>query len=100
MVAEYRWHDGNMTNNSERMLKSALTALGSQWDYVKQKPQWINAYKAGIRFSRNYFGQLLLQRLSKSLRIGQWQQARQSGVMLLRYSRLWFAALFTEISLF
>jgi glycosyltransferase involved in cell wall biosynthesis len=99
MVAEYRWHDGNMTNNSERMLKSALTALRSQWEYIQQKPQYIKAYKAGVRFWRNYFGQLLLQRLGKSLRTSQWQQAKQSGVMLLRYCPLWVKALFVETGL-
>lgn len=96
MVAEYRWHDSNMTKNSQRMLKSALTALGSQWEYIKEKPQYIKAYKTGVRFWRNYFGENLTQRIRKSAKAGQWQQAIEGLFMLLQYSPRWLAARFME----
>lgn len=96
MVAEYRWHDSNMTKNSQRMLKSALTALGSQWEYIKEKPQYVKAYKTGVRFWRNYFGENLTERLRKSVKAGQWQQAIEGLFMLVQYSPRWLAARFME----
>ncbi|GAB4374193.1 MAG: hypothetical protein Kow00121_18270 [Elainellaceae cyanobacterium] len=94
ITAEYRWHDANMTNNSRRMLTSALTALRSQWEYVQHKPQYVQAYRAGNRFWRNYFGQQLLNRVGKSFSTGQWQQGFNETGFLLRYFPLWLSSAF------
>jgi hypothetical protein len=78
------------------MLKSALTALGSQWEYIKEKPEYVKAYKTGVRFWRNYFRENLTDRLRKSVKAGQWQQAIEGLFMLLQYSPRWLAARFME----
>lgn len=90
MVAEYRWHDSNMTKNSQRMLKSALTALGSQWEYIKENPEYLEAYKTGMQFCRDYFGQLSVESFRMSLKAGKWVKASQDLIRLLQYSPPWF----------
>jgi hypothetical protein len=65
IVAEYRWHDSNMTRDSARMLRSALIALGRQWEYVQKRPDYLHACKRGVLFWRNYFARSLFERLAE-----------------------------------
>lgn len=97
MVAEYRWHETNMTNNAKRMLQSALTALGSQWEYVQQKPEYIKAYQTGIKFWRNYFGQRLLEQIGQNIQKNQGKALLQNSWQLLRYFPLWGHTLWQEL---
>lgn len=96
MVAEYRWHEANMTNNAKRMLQSALTALGSQWEYVQQQPPYIKAYQTGMKFWRNYFGQRLLEQMGQNIKKHQWKALLQNSWQLIRYCPLWTNTLWQE----
>ncbi len=50
VVAEYHQHGANMSyGDPELMLKSAVSALRSQWKYVKGNKRYEEAYKAGMR---------------------------------------------------
>lgn len=97
IVAEYRWHDGNMTKNSKRMLRSALTALNSQWEYIQEKPEYIQAYKSGIQFWRNYFGKNLLARIIKSAKHGNIPEMIEDLWILPQYISLWIIALLIQL---
>ena len=56
VVAEYRQHGGNMTQNPALMLECALTVLRSQWPQVQGNPRHEEAYRAGMRFWQGYYG--------------------------------------------
>jgi glycosyltransferase involved in cell wall biosynthesis len=56
VVAEYRQHGANMTQNPALMLESALTVLRSQWPAVQGNARFEEAYRAGMRFWQGYYG--------------------------------------------
>ncbi len=56
VVAGYRRHGANMTRNPALMFKSEVTVLRRQWKYVRGRKQYKEAYEAGLRHNREYFG--------------------------------------------
>ncbi len=99
MIAEYRWHGANMTNNSGRMLQSALHVLRSQWDYIEDCPHYVRACRAGVRFWRAYFGGRLLSRMRKHIVARQWNQAAADLGVLAKFCPHWLSALALECTL-
>ena len=55
-VVEYRFHGSNMSVDHSRMLREALKALDTQWDFVKGDGQRIEAFMAGRRHWQDYYG--------------------------------------------
>lgn len=96
MVAEYRWHDANMTRNSKKMLTSVLQALGSQWDYIKNHPEYIQAYQTGIEFWHDYFGMNQIKMIRKYLLQKQWPEAAKQ-VLIMISCRFWWPILLQKI---
>jgi len=96
MVAEYRWHDSNMTWDSERMLSSALAALGKQWEYVREKPEYLEAYKRGIQFWRNYFGRSLWKRLAADVKHRRWRAVSKNLRLTADFVSPFLAALLMQ----
>jgi len=99
LAAEYRWHSANMTNNSGRMLKSAMRVLRSQWPHVRDEPSYLRACRLGVRFWRDYFGGLVLARLRNNIGEKQWRQAGKNLLMLVMFLPQWLAAWSMETAL-
>ncbi len=85
VVAEYRRHGANMTHNSALMLESEVTVLRAQRKYVRRKKQYKEAYEAGMKHSREYFGQPLAEEVRARVRGRKWRQAIRGVPVLLRY---------------
>ncbi len=92
VISEYRQHTTNMSQNFGLMLKDALNALRSNWDCVRGNKQYEEAYKTGINFCQEYYGELLVERLRSHVRGGgDWMPALKGMLVLLRYSPRVFA---------
>ncbi len=85
VIAEYRQHGTNMTHNAVLMLESTLTVLRAQWKYVKGNKQYREAYKAGMRLGREYYGAQVVEEVGMHLRAHEWQQILCDIWVLLRY---------------
>jgi glycosyltransferase involved in cell wall biosynthesis len=85
LVAEIRRHDANMTHNSVLMLKAHLTALRPQWAHVKGDGRYEEAYRAGVRLWRDWYGDPLVEEVKAQLREGEWGRALRGVLVLLRY---------------
>jgi hypothetical protein len=92
VVAEYRRHGANMTRNPTLMLKSEVTVLRRQWPYVRGRRQYKKAYKTGLKHSREYFGEPLVEEVSTRKQKREWQQAMRGLLVLLRYYPNGFAS--------
>jgi glycosyltransferase involved in cell wall biosynthesis len=99
LVAEYRWHGANMTYNTGRMLQAALRVLRAQQEYIADKPAYISASRVGVRFWRQYFGQLALQELRASVRQHDWRQVARNMLMLVMFFPHWLSAVAIEVRL-
>jgi glycosyltransferase involved in cell wall biosynthesis len=92
IVLDYRIHEGNTTRQSAAMLKTSLAVQRSQREYVKQHPEYEDAYRAGIRSAKRYFGRHLARKIGPELRSGQVRRAIRDAATLLRYEPLTAAA--------
>jgi glycosyltransferase involved in cell wall biosynthesis len=92
VVAEYRRHGANMTHNPALMLKSEVTVLRRQWKYVRKSKQYKEAREAGMKHSREYFGEPLVEEVRAQLHKRRWQEAMRTLPVLLRYYPNGFAS--------
>jgi glycosyltransferase involved in cell wall biosynthesis len=69
VVAEYRMHDQNMSQNYRAMLETTLRVLGAQTSHVSSDPRYQKALKAGISNWRNHYGNLMVQDFRKNLSV-------------------------------
>ena len=67
VVAEYRHHGANMTNNPALMLDAVLTVLRRQWSHVQGNASYEEAYKAGLKFWQGYYGAQIAARRRNNL---------------------------------
>ena len=84
-VAECRQHGGNMTGDPARMLEAVMTAHRAHRSVVRGDEVLQRAYREGVRFWRQYYGDPLARELRSSLRAGQWAGARRKIAILARY---------------
>jgi glycosyltransferase involved in cell wall biosynthesis len=56
LIAEYRRHASNMSRDPIRMLKAVLRVHGRQWSYVRRRPEYWDAYRAGRAFWHDFYG--------------------------------------------
>ena len=82
IVAEYRQHDANMSRNNQLMLKSALSVLQSQRNYIKGHKECEKAYQTGMKFWQSLFGDPLLSEVLRRLARGEWRQAMRDMVAM------------------
>jgi hypothetical protein len=99
MVAEYRWHGANMSGNVGRMLRTALTVLSRQRAYIQEKPHYLAACRAGVRFWRGFFLAKITQQVRADLRARAWRQLTRSIMLLAQIGRPWATALWMDIDL-
>ncbi len=93
VVAEYRQHGTNMTRNAGLMLSAAVDVLRCHWQYVQDKPHYVEAYKSGMAFWQALYGQPLLEEVRGQLAEHQWQRALPGLWVLLGYYPRGLAAL-------
>lgn len=68
IVAEYRRHSGNMSQNYRSMLKTVLQVLRAQEPYVAADARYAAAVKVGVSNWRDYYGRLMVQDFRDSFR--------------------------------
>ena len=100
VIAEYRRHDAAMSMDPARMLNGALDAFAGQGRFIADKPEYVRAQRAGIRYMRRYAPRPLLkharcqpQGASPACRCCAWPPA------LLRFLPAWLRALWLEARL-
>ena len=84
VVAEYRIHGANVSRKIGSMFISTLNTLQKQWGYVKSDPQLQEAYRSGQRGLREFYGELLINKLRLEVRSGDWKNATASLAILCR----------------
>ncbi len=85
VVAEYRRHGGNMSNEPARMLSAVLRVLGAQKRWVGRRPELRRAYQEGRREWRRYYGQPLVEEARRSLAVRDWRSLLEDSKVLLRW---------------
>jgi glycosyltransferase involved in cell wall biosynthesis len=85
-VAEYRKHGENMSYNSALMLKTILEVIRSQRAHVKGKKKYEDAYRTGIRFYQDYYGDQLMNQVRSHARAREWGRIAGRSLSLLRHN--------------
>jgi hypothetical protein len=85
VVAEYRRHGGNMTNEPARMLSTVLRVLHAQRRWVRRQPELRGAYREGRREWRRYYGTPLVEHAQRSVAARDWRGLLEDGKVLLRW---------------
>ena len=58
-IADYRVYETSASNDYALMLRAVLVTLRRQWKYVKGKKEYEKAFRAGLNFWREYYGEPL-----------------------------------------
>jgi SAM-dependent methyltransferase len=85
VIAEYRQHNTNMTRNPALMLAHTVTVLRRQRSYVKGNRQYKKAYKTGMKFWRDLYGEPLVEEVRTQAEADEWRHAVRALLLLLRY---------------
>jgi glycosyltransferase involved in cell wall biosynthesis len=96
LVAEYRWHDENMSRDAARMLRTDLTVLGRQWTYVSGNAEYMRACRAGIRTARKRYTRAMIRTSLRSLACGRWSRIRRVIPDVVSFSKAWLLAILME----
>jgi hypothetical protein len=67
------------------MLRCNLGALRPQWKHVKGDGRYEEAYKVGIRFWQDSYGDRLGDEIRAQVKERDWKQALRGMLVLLRY---------------
>ncbi len=86
IVAEYRQHAMNMSRFSAQMLQSTMIVMRSQWKYVRGNKQYEHAYKKGMEYWKNTYGNDVVNEIRFNIRARNWKQAALDARTLLRYN--------------
>jgi GT2 family glycosyltransferase len=68
VIADYRRHDGSMSQDLARMLRASLRVLERQRDYARVDQARLKAYRAGLSAWRAYYGRPLRHQAFEHLR--------------------------------
>lgn len=86
LVAEYRFHGGNMSDNNALMLSTALQTLNRQWPHVRSHPEYRRAYWTGWRFWQQFYGSRLVHDIRTGIKTPHRRyQALRWAATLLRH---------------
>jgi glycosyltransferase involved in cell wall biosynthesis len=88
LVAEYRTHGANMSENHELMLRTSLTVLARQRRFVAKDPALMEPYLAGVEFWKTYYGRELATDVRRGLDADgpELEAAVRGAITLLRYA--------------
>jgi glycosyltransferase involved in cell wall biosynthesis len=85
VVAEYRRHAANMSNEPARMLSAVLRVLDRQKPWVRGRPELRRAYLEGRHEWLRYYGTPLVDHTRRSVASREWRQLIGNGRALLRW---------------
>ena len=85
VVADYRWHGANMTNDPALMLRATVLVLRAQWRHVKGNKRYEEAYDQGIRLFREHNGVNLAKEVRSHVRRRDPGRALRGALALARY---------------
>jgi hypothetical protein len=92
VVAEYRKYGGNVVRNAALMLRFTRRVLHAQRRYVRRSKQYEEVHDAGMKHSREYFGEPLVAEGRAQLHKREWQEVMRALAVLLRYDPNGFAS--------
>jgi amino acid adenylation domain-containing protein len=77
VVSEYRYHGGNFSSKSAKMLASTLHTLSLEWDYIQQTGdlELIAAYERGRSAWIKFYGDRILYEVVRLAQAGVWIEA-------------------------
>jgi glycosyltransferase involved in cell wall biosynthesis len=84
VVAEYRRHGANMTRDAELILRSELEVLGRQSAVVDRWPALRRARDRGLRRSRAYHGERMVEEIRRQVDEGRREEALRMSASLAR----------------
>jgi hypothetical protein len=89
LVAEYRQHDGSLSQNHAAMLGATIALLERQKPLIRGKREYEAACMEGIAFYRRYYGEKVVNQLREHVRHrSHWREAaRMIGVLVRFYPR-------------
>ncbi len=87
VVSEYRYHGGNVSSASAKMLIGTLAVHSLEWNYVRQsgKPEDLIAYETGRTAWIKFFGDRLPYELMRCLQAHNWVAALGNLRLMLNY---------------
>jgi len=86
IIAEYRQHQGNMSNNNGLMLKNTVTALRSQRKLIRRDKHLLQVYREGMKHWRCFYGEEYVDEIRVRLRQpGRRWQVMKDVMILARY---------------
>jgi hypothetical protein len=86
LVAKYRRHDAQMSQQWGLMLSSAVRVLRSQVGYLHRDPSYREAYRMGLKQWQHNYGIPLVWQMVGNVRGRKWDRAiRDLGVLLQYY---------------
>jgi glycosyltransferase involved in cell wall biosynthesis len=84
VVAEYRRHGSNMTRDAGLIMRSELAVLRRQSPIVRDRPELRAARDRGLRRSRAYHGERMLDEIQRQVEAGRREQAWRVAAALAR----------------
>jgi glycosyltransferase involved in cell wall biosynthesis len=85
VVLEYRRHDGGMSRDFARMLKSAVTARRLQWEFAGGSRPHEEALQTGMRTVQEDYGEKLFEQVRNHVCENKWGRAMSGLLTLVRY---------------
>ena len=87
VVAEYRRHRANLSDNSALMLKASVGVLREQRPMARENKAWEEACLTGIGHCRRIWGERLVSQVWARTREGkEWKRSVRDVIVLLRYA--------------
>ncbi|HZF68828.1 MAG TPA: glycosyltransferase family A protein [Gemmatirosa sp.] len=83
VIAEYRRHEANSSDDVTRMFVGMRGALGAQWPYVRDRPELRAALAHGMATGRELFGEPVIHRAGRALASGRGVGAALRAVAVL-----------------
>ncbi|MBK5282800.1 MAG: glycosyltransferase [Nitrospiraceae bacterium] len=85
IIAEYRRHDTQWSQQCDIMLRNSLRVLGRQGDYVKRNAMYREALHSGIHFRQRLYESGLIQQILMDVEKHNWQRAARALSVFARY---------------
>jgi glycosyltransferase involved in cell wall biosynthesis len=87
VIAEWRQHTTNTSQNSLMMLKCCVSVFKAQRDRVRGNKQYKNALNEGLKHTQDYYGEMLIEELRAQVKAHEvnWHNFILSLMALVRY---------------
>lgn len=85
VVAEYRRHGSQASQNHGRMFLTSMAMLRAQWRFIRGSRLYREAYRAGVRYRQELYGSLVFWQGVNALRARRWKEAGTCFAALARF---------------